>query len=284
MTGGHHARGRWFSAFVRRANKASCGALLITLAVITAACGTDDRPLDYLESLPEYGLAFPQAELIESRGSPQRASIEGPNLAQTSHYYRATVTVEDVVAWYEDELTSTGWRSEGRDGDDVHRWRNEFIELQLRFGQPSDDGIRYGVTLVAHLSWYDPTPLAALEAVPELAIADPSSTPLDDEYATGRWIDDRSVRPASIQRTYVTSASSADVIAFFESELAGRGWESLDPPPGDLGVGLEPDRVWQKGDVTAGLTFFPKRPSPSTIGYGFQIAEVPDAEPGLPWR
>jgi hypothetical protein len=58
----------------------------------------------------------------------------------------------------------------------------------------------------------------------------------------------------------------------------------VEPPSGDLGVGLDPDRVWQKDDLTAGLTFFPKQPSPSTIGYGFHIAEVPDVEPGLPWN
>lgn len=268
----------------KRATKTARWTLLVVLAIVLTACGTDDRPLQYLESLPEYGLAFPQAELLTSHGSPQQASIEGPNLAQTSHSYQAAAAPEDIVAWYEDELTSTGWLSEGKDGNDIYRWRREFIELQLRFGQASYDGVRYDVTLYAHLSWYDPSPLATLEAVPELSIADPSSTERNDAFPSGRWIDDRRVTPASIQRTYETSASIDEVIAFFESELASRGWTPVDPPPGDLGVGLEPDRVWQTDGLTAGLTFFPKRPSPSTIGYVFQIAEVTDALPGLPWR
>jgi hypothetical protein len=186
---------------VERVSRAARAALFIVLATVVAACGSDDRPLEYLESLPEYGLAFPTAELISSSGSPQQASIEGPNLAQTSHAYEASATPEDIVAWYEDELTSTGWLSEGKDGNDIHRWRKEFVELLVRFGDPSDNGIRYDVTLFAQLSWYDAAPLVALEAVPELAIADPSATEQRDAFPIGRLIDDEHVRPASIQLT-----------------------------------------------------------------------------------
>ena len=96
---------------MQHVSKAARAALFIVLATVLAGCGSDDRPLKYLESLPEYGLAFPAAELISSSGSPQQGSIEGPNLAQTSHAYEASAAVEDIVAWYEDELTSTGWLS-----------------------------------------------------------------------------------------------------------------------------------------------------------------------------
>jgi len=269
---------------MERGSKAARAGLGIVLAALVASCGSDDRPLEYLESLPENSLGFPQAELISSSRSPEQASVEGPNPAQTSHVYQASATPEEIVAWYEDELTSTGWLSEGKDGDDIHRWRKEFIELLLRFSDAVDDRIRYNVTLFAQLAWYDPAPLAELETVPELEIADPRSAERNDAFPIGRLIDDRHVRPASIQRSYETPASIDEVIAFFESELVGRGWELVDPPSGDLGVGLDPDRVWQKDDVIAGLTFFPKQPSASTIGYAFQIAEVPDVEPGLPWK
>ena len=267
------------------------GTLLMVLAAVLIACSppADERPLRYLETVPEYGLAFPQAKLTSSGGTPEEWTVEGPIPAHTAHSYLAPALGPDIAAWYDDQLTLAGWRSTKEDGNGIYHWHKDFVELQLETGPSSSEDATnyttpYTATLWAKSLAYDPTPLVALKTVPELTLADPGSTLTYDKSVSGRYVGEERVRPASIERRYDTTAPVSVAIEFFEGELSRRGWQIVDPPSGDLGVGVEPDRVWRKDDVVAGLTIRPQRADPSTSTYSFRIAEVPDVEPGLPWK
>jgi hypothetical protein len=266
-------------------------AVLVVVGITATACNApNDRPLTYLQAQPEYGLSYPGATFISNTGKPETMSVEGRVSATTDHVYQSAASIYEVVDWYDDKLTSEGWGSMNKDaGSELYMWRKDFVKLQVRFWRSSGtpaiaDRTRYDVSLVAVPSTYDTSPLVGLRAVPELAIAAPGSSAAPGGGEHGRSIDDRKVRPASIERLYTTATSSDELIDYFESQLALRGWELLPPPIGHLGVGLDPDRVWKKGDVVAGLTTSPNGPTPTTFWYYFRIAERPDAEPGLPWE
>jgi len=264
-------------------------ALLLAAAIGSlSACGSNDRPFRYLEDQPELGLAFPGATLVSESRSPEVMTVEGPISAHVDKTYEVGTGAPEVVAWYSEKLAALGWRSDGLYGNGRHQWTKGFVQILLGFAEGSADEAS-GVVQAELQFWtqpsvYDTAPLASLRDIPELSLAFPGATTRTSELELGRSTSARRVRPAKIERRYETFADAEDLIRYYERDLATRGWEMLDGAPGDVGVGLQPDRVWRKGAVVAGLSIFPRRPSPSTNGYAFTIAEITDAKPGLPWE
>ena len=119
-------------------------ALLVALASVLAAC-SDDRPLRYLQSQPEDGLAYPGAELTCTNGVASEVGRSSTEPARLEHCYTAFATEDEVVAWYAEELASRGWSRMGQNLPDLPRlipnWDKGFVSLELLDFVEAPDGV-----------------------------------------------------------------------------------------------------------------------------------------------
>lgn len=269
------------------------------LGLVLAACGEDHRPIGYLQSLEEDALAYPGATELSATAEPQKPGIEGPSRARSIHTYAADATEDEILDWYRDEFGSRGWRYQPlsfTSAPDLPSWRKGFVEIQLHFRTADDvaTGLaEYRLELLAQPHSFDEEPLAVLQALPELELKPPEA-----EIPRGGGESDRSrqvsadnVTPATVERSYRSPASPDEIAAFFEAELASRGWTLLDPPPGDPNVTSSPLRAWEKDGLVARIDVRSRRGNdgeplhPPVHDVRFSIVEElgPDATPGLPW-
>jgi hypothetical protein len=265
-------------------------AALATLLSVLGGCSAgDDRPLHYLQTLPEDGLAYPGATATCTVGTPEKPFIDDPGSAMTEHCYTIAASESTVVAWYSKELASRGWRRQDVFLTDaaMPAWEKEFVRLHLRRVNVQDDEdpnpVTFSVALIAARSSYDIAPIPGLRALPESKLSYPGSTHLQDS-TLGRMTGSTSATPAKVEQMSETTASVDDIKRYFDRELIARGWKAVDPPS-DLRFGWHPSATWQKNEVLAAL--MASRASSATVTYyWFAIAEIlgPDQTPGLPWE
>ena len=115
------------------------------------------------------------------------------------------------------------------------------------------------VVLVAACGTTDERPLASLRAMDEASLAYPGSTQLGElalDQQTGSITGSQS---AQFGRQFGTNASEADVEAFYEAELARRGWARAQTfegrgftIPGSIESRV---RAWERGDRVFRLSF-----------------------------
>jgi hypothetical protein len=268
--------------------------MLVALVAFLAAC-SDDRPLRYLQAQPEDTLAFPGAELTCARSSKSEVGFSSTEPARSEHCYTVKAAKDDVVAWYAEELASRGWWRMGENLPAPSRltpiWDKGFVTLRLLEvpeapGSSGIEEVTYSVVTTVRSMSYDRAATARLEALPEASLAFPASTKRSPSRQ-GRMTTADSIHPAYFEGEYRTVASSDDIVRFYESELAARGWQPTDISEAHNGIGTLPARAWKKGDVVAHVTANAgPAGNPPTLGYRFRIIEVlgPESVPGYPWR
>ena len=269
--------------------------LLIMLAAflaVLAAC-SNDRPLQYIQSLPEDTLAYPDSTLTCSAGSPETPGIEGPHSATSSHCYTAPGSEAEVVAWYAKELAARGWKRQdlGYVSGTMPRWVKGFAVLMLHSIDVDDEPdatapIDYRVKLMAQDTAYDHTAKDRLVAAPEADLSHPGSVDRRD-LDIGRFSGPAGA--ALISRSYFTRASAPDVDRHFLAEMAARGWSAVDTSTIGFSLGFQPQLAWQKDDLIAGLSSIAIKPNSASdfmpTHYTFAIVEVltPDQIVNRPW-
>lgn len=277
--------------------------ITVLVIVVAAACGSDSRPADYLQTLPEYALAYPGATVLGSSVTPEEQSVDGINSANVSRSYRAPASRSDVLTWYARQLSDASWTA-GADliagnGDPIKQWSKGFVGLQLAFTPVATANARsgtlidYGVTLWANRSRIEQGPLDALRSLSEAGLAYPGSKP-DLPYDSPRTITATEVRPANTHRDYQVTATPGDVSSFYDHALVALGWQPVVPAPSDPWVDVNaPLLAWRTGQAIARLSIYvipiasstSRPPSVPSLVYTFTIAEIPgpDVTPGLPW-
>jgi hypothetical protein len=247
------------------------------------------RPLAYLRDSRAASLTFPNAELVSTREKAESFDLlSGRHEATIDLSFRARADQGDVTDWYRASLEPEGWAWQpmySSRSEVTPTWRREFVSLQQLFSRadPSDPGtgtILYTIRLTAGHYWYDPSPLAALRAMPESRLADPAAV-LDRDGDTGRRHDEDIIRPAYIDRAYTTPLAPDAVVAFYRERLSAMGWTPVEPPPKHFMPSV-PQHAWTNGTAIAGLSVYTIR---GETFYHFSIEEIPGPEvkAGLPW-
>jgi hypothetical protein len=93
---------------------------LLLLCVVVAGCFDDYEPTDALRKMPEATLYYPGSKVVDEVANPRNSGPDGQHGASFGHDLAVNATPDEVIAYYDRELTSLGWsRGNGVGGNDL---------------------------------------------------------------------------------------------------------------------------------------------------------------------
>jgi hypothetical protein len=105
--------------------------------LVLDGCSESDEPPAF-EGMSELALVAPDSTLVADLSRPRKVTIEGTNRATAGHRYGSDATADDVVGFFERELSSRGWvpsqdvsRIRGTNESLVHVWQKGEVVYRL---------------------------------------------------------------------------------------------------------------------------------------------------------
>ena len=148
-------------------------AAAVLLCLFCAACVFDDYgPIEALRKMPEASLYYPGSKVVDEVSNPRTSGPDGQHGASYGHNVAVNGSPDDVVAFYDRELTARGWTRGtgiGASGLADASWRKPgFSFVVVIFaaqmpGLPSDmaqaySGYDLSVSLSLHERWPPDSP------------------------------------------------------------------------------------------------------------------------------
>ncbi|MGZ6315421.1 MAG: hypothetical protein ACXWNI_07330 [Candidatus Limnocylindrales bacterium] len=228
-------------------------------AMVFAVTGCGPTPkLDFIQARPENALAYPGATLLSTKTYPEDSLFGGG--ASIDREFISGASTDDIIAWYRTELAKRNW-SGGASADSgtdsyaiIADWSYPGLLLDLEFHVPANGTLRYRMHISSTPDYDVAAQVQTLREIPEETLAPPGA----QKQGTGEFWEtspqaEAGGRRLRVYRLYqLDSAASSDLEAFYDSELAARGWKSV-PPAGAKRDPVPPKGEWQKGTVTARL-------------------------------
>ena len=225
--------------------------LVVLLLAFTASGCARDPGRTWLESQPEYGLAYPGATLV----STETGGDEGfyrPG-AHTVWEFTSPASFADIHDWYSAQLGPRHWVG-GQDATGVlgagpmYNWSRPGLSLALTSYPAIAGKARYKVSLGVEDEWQWASQLQSLRDLPETQLAPPGSKATAAETFSASLV--QGGTRLFVQRRYEWSSNQATALQFYDSSLVALGWTRVKPATSEP-LDNASDITWQKGQVLA---------------------------------
>lgn len=125
----------------QRAVVASIGLLGLALGVAFVAASCEDSgPLKDLRAMPAAAIQYPGSKVVQEVATPRVDSPDGKDGAAFGHLVGVNATPDEVLGFFDRELTSRGWRTStpgtGTNELKVATWTNGSTTFRLAINLP----------------------------------------------------------------------------------------------------------------------------------------------------